>query len=177
MASNDAVRASRRPKNSSTKRRATCVESTRSAGAWKEPTLSEREWRSATEAALGANGSWTCTKSGGAVESASSIVREMSSGGAGIAPRRAPASGSSSPTPSTRTSPSGAEQLAGADQPPRVAHERRRVRRRQHHDAGGRRAASSPESASTKALTSCSSSQGYGETCAMEKRSGTAAEA
>ena len=37
--------------------------------------------------------------------------------------------------------------------------------------------ASSPDRASTKALTSCSSSQGYGETWAMEKRSGTAAEA
>ena len=135
MASKDAVRASRRPKNSSTKRRATCVESTRSAGEWKEPTLSEREWRSATEAALGANGSWTCTKSGGAVESASSIVREMSSGGAGIAPRRAPASGSSSPTPTTRTSPSGPNSSPDADQPPRVAHERGRARRREHDHA------------------------------------------
>ena len=67
VASNDALRASRRPKNSSTKRRATCVESTRSAGAWNVPTLSEREWRSATDDALGANGSWTWTKSSGAV--------------------------------------------------------------------------------------------------------------
>ena len=176
MASKDAVRASRRPKNSSTKRRATCVESTRSAGAWKEPTLSEREWRSATDAALGANGSWTCTKSGGAVDSASSIVREMSSGGAGIAPRRAPASGSSSPTPSTRTSPSGPN-----SSPERI---RRRESRTSAVECVGAStttrwpsAASSPDNASTNALTSCSSSQGYGETCAMEKRSGTAAEA
>ena len=107
VASNEALRASSRPKNSSTKRRATWVESTRSAGAWNVPTLSEREWRSATDDALGANGSWTWTNSIGAAVSASSIVREMSSGGAGIAPRRAPASGSSSPTPSTRTPPSG----------------------------------------------------------------------
>ena len=69
------MRASSRPKNSSTKRRATWVESTRSVGAWKEPTLSAREWRSATDAALGANGSCTCTKSSGASESTSSIVR------------------------------------------------------------------------------------------------------
>ena len=77
------MRASRRPKNSSTKRRATCVESTRSLGAWKEPTLSAREWRSATDDALGANGSCTCTKSSGASASASSIVRPMSTGGDG----------------------------------------------------------------------------------------------
>ncbi len=159
MAPKDAVRASRRPKNSSTKRRATCVESTRSAGAWKEPTLSEREWRSATDAALGANGSCTCTKSGGAVESASSIVREMSTGGAGIAPRRAPDSGSSSPTPSTRTSPSGPN-----SSPERIS--RRESRTSAVECVGAStttrwpRPASSPERASTKALTSCSSSQG-----------------
>ena len=133
--SKEALRASSRPKNSSTKRRATWVESTRSAGAWNVPTLSEREWRSATDDALGANGSCTCTKSGGAPESASSIVREMSTGGAGIAPRRAPASGSSSPTPSTRTSPSGPNSSPARIMPPRVAHERGIVGRREHHDA------------------------------------------
>ena len=47
VASKEAVRASRRPKNSSTTRRATWVESTRSAGAWNDPTFSAREWRSA----------------------------------------------------------------------------------------------------------------------------------
>ena len=69
------MRASRRPKNSSTKRRATWVESTRSVGAWKEPTFSAREWRSATDDALGANGSCTWTKSSGASASTSSTVR------------------------------------------------------------------------------------------------------
>ena len=135
MASNEALRASRRPKNSSTKRRATWVESTRSAGAWNVPTLSEREWRSATDDALGANGSWTWTNSIGAAVSASSIVREMSTGGAGIAPRRAPASGSSSPTPSTRTPPSGSNssplRMRRRDSP----HQRGIVRGREHHDA------------------------------------------
>ena len=39
---------------------------TRSAGAWNVPTLSAREWRSATDDVLGANGSCTWTKSNGA---------------------------------------------------------------------------------------------------------------
>ena len=47
------------------KRRATSVESSRSVGAWKVPTLSEREWRSAALEVLGANGSCTWTKSSG----------------------------------------------------------------------------------------------------------------
>ena len=174
VASNEALRASRRPKNSSTKRRATWVESTRSAGAWNVPTLSEREWRSATDDALGANGSWTWTNSIGAAVSASSIVREMSSGGAGIAPRRAPASGSSSPTPSTRTPPSGSNSSP------------LRMRRRDSRTSAGScegastttrcpEAACSAARARTKALTSCSSSQGYGVTWAMVRGSGKAA--
>ena len=81
------MRASRRPKNSSTKRRATWVESTRSVGAWKEPTLSAREWRSATDDVLGANGSCTWTKSSGAKPSTSSTVRPTSTGGDGAWPR------------------------------------------------------------------------------------------
>ncbi len=113
--------------------RATCVESTRSAGAWKVPTLSAREWRSATDPALGAHGSCTCTKSSGALLSASSIVRAMSTGGEGLMPLRL-ALNSSSPTPSTRTSPSGAKidsglLTSGPDQPPGLAHELRRARR------------------------------------------------
>ena len=170
--SNEALRASSRPKNSSTNRRATWVESTRSAGAWNVPTFSEREWRSATDDALGANGSCTCTKSGGAPESASSIVREMSTGGAGIAPRRAPDS-SSSPTPSTRTSPSGLN-----SSPARIC---RRDSRTSAGSCDGAStttrcpaAACSAASARTNALTSCSSSHGYGDTCAMEKDAGTA---
>ena len=58
-----AVRASRRPKKLSTKRRASSVESSRSVEAWNEPTFSAREWRSAALEVLGANGSCTCTKS------------------------------------------------------------------------------------------------------------------
>ena len=135
VASKDARRASRRPKNSSTKRRATCVESTRSAGKWKVPTLSARQWRSATEEALGANGSCTWTKSSGAASAASSIVREMSSGGAGTRRAAAPASGSSSPTAEHAHLAVGAEQLARADAPARLAHERGSARRREHHHA------------------------------------------
>ena len=46
------VRASRRPKKISTSGRATWVERTRSCGAWKVATLSEKEWRSAAEETL-----------------------------------------------------------------------------------------------------------------------------
>ena len=48
VAPNAAWRASRRPKTSVTSLRATCVATTRSAGAWNVPTFSAREWRSAT---------------------------------------------------------------------------------------------------------------------------------
>ena len=176
VASNDAVRASSRPKKRSTKRRATWVEITRSAGAWNVPTFSAREWRSATDAVLGANGSWTWTKSSGARLSTSSSVRATSSGGAGGVPRRDGASGSSSPTPSTRTSPSGSKKS-----PARIS---RRDSRTSSGDRDGAsttircpRAASPSASERTKALTSCSSSQGWGVTCAMAKRSLTSAEA
>ena len=43
-------------------------------GAWNEPTLRAREWRSATLEALGANGSCTSTTSIGSAVSTSSIV-------------------------------------------------------------------------------------------------------
>ena len=124
------------------------------------PTLSEREWRSATDDALGANGSWTWTNSIGAAVSASSIVREMSSGGAGIAPRRAPASGSSSPTPSTRTPPSGSN-----SSPARIRRRDSRTRPGSSATArarrrGGRPRPVRPPARATNALTSCSSSHG-----------------
>ena len=83
------MRASRRPKNSSMNRRATCVESTRSVGEWKLPTFSAREWRSAAADALGANGSCTCTRSSGATSSRRSIARLASSGSDTRPPRRA----------------------------------------------------------------------------------------
>ena len=128
-----------RPKNSSTNLRATWVLSTRSAGAWKEPTFSARLCRSATLPALGAHGSCTCTKSSGATDSTSSIVRAMSTGGAGLMPLR----------------PRGEQQLAdaehahaavgveqrlrllprGPDQLARLAHERGRPRRREQQHA------------------------------------------
>ena len=75
-----AVRASSRPKKISTSGRATCVESTRSDGSWKLPTLSERECRSATDAALGANGSWTWTMSKSTPPRRASRPLETSSG-------------------------------------------------------------------------------------------------
>ena len=109
-----------RPKKSSTNLRATWVLRTRSAGAWNEPTLSAREWRSATEPALGAHGSWTCTKSSGATISASSIVRAMSIGGAGAIPLR-PRANSNSPTPSTRTPPSGSNSACGISRADRIS--------------------------------------------------------
>jgi hypothetical protein len=175
VAPNDAVRASSRPKNSSTKRRATWVESTRSVGAWNEPMLSARLWRSATDDALGANGSWTCTKSSGASASTSSIVRETSTGGAGSPPRRC--SGSSSPTPSTRTPPSGSNSVFGVSRADRISRRDSRTSSRDRDGASTSircpRAASSPARSATNALTSCSSSHAWGVTCAIAYRSGT----
>jgi hypothetical protein len=109
-----------RPKKSSTNLRATWVLSTRSAGAWKEPTLSARLWRSATLPALGAHGSCTWTKSSGATPRTSSIVRAMSIGGAGLIPRRV-ALKSNSPTPSTRTPPSGSNRSSGTSRACRIS--------------------------------------------------------
>ena len=77
-----AMRASRRPKKLSTKRRASSVESSRSAEEWNEPTFSAREWRSAAFDVLGANGSCTWTKSSSTVPSSSSTVRATSIGSA-----------------------------------------------------------------------------------------------
>ena len=63
MAAKLALRPSRRPNSSSTSGRATWVDTNRSVGEWNVPTFSAREWRSAAEDALGANGSCTCTTS------------------------------------------------------------------------------------------------------------------
>ena len=167
VASKDAVRASRRPKKRSTKRRATCVEITRSVGAWNVPTLSAREWRSATEEALGANGSCTWTKSSGArvsdlLDRARDVERRR---GRRAAARRRQR-----------------QQLADAehgDAAVGVEQRRRRgsagaTRARASGERDGAststrcpRAASSADSARTNALTSCSSSQGYGVTWAI----------
>ena len=88
MAAKLAVRPSSRPNSSSTTLRATWVETKRSVVEWKVPTLSAREWRSAADAALGANGSCTCTKSSSTLSSRSSSVRDTSSGSDTEPPRR-----------------------------------------------------------------------------------------
>ena len=138
-----AMRASSRPKKLSTKRRASSVESRRSAEEWNEPTFSAREWRSAALEVLGANGSWTWTKSSSTVPSSSSTVRATSIGSA-AGRRRAPGTTSStSPTANTRGSPpsvpasSGRPRLAarGAQRAARVAHALLRARRRDDQHA------------------------------------------
>ena len=88
MAAKLAVRPSSRPNSSSTTLRAICVETKRSVVEWKVPTFSARECRSAADAALGANGSCTCTKSSSARSSRSSSVRDTSSGSDTEPPRR-----------------------------------------------------------------------------------------
>ena len=119
VASNDAVRASSRPKNSSTNRRATWVDSTRSVGAWKEPTLSARECRSATRRRARRERLVHVHEVERRDVSTSSIVRATSTGGAGNPPRRC--SGSSSPTPSTRTPPSGSNSVSGFSRAARIS--------------------------------------------------------
>jgi hypothetical protein len=159
VASNDAVRASSRPKNSSTTRRATWVDRVRSVGAWKEPTLSAREWRRAALEALGANGSCACTKSSAAAVNASSMVRATSTG-SDRAPRRADPTGSTSPTPSRR----GGSPGAGSSESPFATPVRmaRRDSRTSAEDLEGAtistrcpRSASRADSRSTYVLTSC----------------------
>ena len=83
-----AVRPSRRPKSSSTTLRAIWVDTKRSVVEWNVPTFRARECRSAAEAALGANGSCTCTKSSSARSRSSSRVRDTSSGSDTEPPRR-----------------------------------------------------------------------------------------
>ena len=120
------MRASMRENSSRDSGPVSWVESTRSVGAWKLPTLSAREWRRAALDALGANGSWTLTMSSGSAVSASSIVRATSTG-SDAARRRAGANGSTSPTPSTVGVALGVvEQLLGmrAQRAAAVAHQR-----------------------------------------------------
>ncbi len=153
MAWKVASRASMRPKNVSTKRRATCVDSTRSMGAWKVATLRPREWRSAAEDALGAHGSCTWTTSKPPRSKSSSTVRDTSTGSDGIA-RRGDSVGSSSPI-AIRSAGSASARSA-----------RRDSRTRSGEWLGATtvtrwpRARNSADSAATWPLTSCSSSQG-----------------
>ena len=133
------MRASRRPKNSSMNRRATCVESTRSVGEWKLPTFSAREWRSAAADALGANGSCTCTMSSGATLEQRGRSRALASSGSDTRPPRRAGAASVCIGASTRTSP-GANSDSGSrggrpDQAPRLAHQRARAAGREHEHA------------------------------------------
>jgi hypothetical protein len=109
-----AVRPSSRPKNSSTTRRTTWVESTRSVAEWKVPMFRARECRSAAAEALGANGSCTCTKSNGTLSRICSIVRETSTGTDTDPLRRAGGKGMLCPTPSTRQ-PGSSNTASGSD--------------------------------------------------------------
>ena len=171
------MRASSRPKNSSTNLRATCVESTRSAGAWKEPTFSAREWRSATEPALGAHGSCTWTKSSGAIVSTSSIVRAMSTGGAGLIAARG------CRRTAARRRRARARRRRGRTAPPAAPARPGSACRDSRTSSGERdgasnstrcpRSASSRETSAANVPTSFASSNGCGATWAMAKRSGT----
>ena len=115
--------------------RATWVETTRSVGAWKLPTLSAREWRSATLATLGANGSWTWQMSMPPWSNSSSIVRATSIGTAAPARVRPGSGGSASPTASTRGEPSSDRSSPAWTAAPALAHEVLRARRRDDQDA------------------------------------------
>ncbi len=101
--------------------------------------MSARLCRRATLPALGAHGSCTCTKSSGATDSTSSIVRAMSIGGAGAIPLR-PA-GEQQLADAQHAHPAvGVEQqlrllARGADQLARLAHERGLARGGEQQDA------------------------------------------
>ena len=156
-----AVRPSRRPNSRSTIGRATWVESSRSVAEWKVPTFSAREWRSAADDALGANGSCTCTKSSSARSSSSSIVRDTSTGSATEPPRR---NGRLWPTPSTDAQPSSANTASGSERAALILARPSRTSSRESDGATTTtrcpRAQSRSESRSTNSFTSWCCSQG-----------------
>ena len=180
-----AVRASSRPKKISTRGRATWVERMRSLGSWKLPTLSEREWRSATEAALGANGSctWTMSSSTPPSSSSSGRLRSIGTGAArgagprGIARLEPTASTGGPPSPpalSPFQEPSNS--AAGRSRAARIT---RRDSRTADREAAGAatttlcpRSARPAETRATNSLTSCGAPHGWGLTWAIERRSG-----
>jgi hypothetical protein len=84
----------------------------RSVVEWNVPTLSACECRSAADAALGANGSWTCRKSSSASSSSSSSVLDTSSGSDTDPPLR---KGSDCPTASIEAQPSSAQSASGSE--------------------------------------------------------------
>ena len=92
--------------------RATCVETKRSVVEWKLPTFSARECRSAADAALGAKGSCTCTKSSSARSSRSSRVRDTSSGSDTEPPRL---KGSDCPTATSEAQPGSSKIASGSE--------------------------------------------------------------
>ena len=136
------------------------------------PTFSACEWRSAAEDALGANGSWTWTKSSSARSSSSSSVRETSSGSETEPPRR---NGSDCPTASTEALPGSAKSASGFDASAWTFARPSRTSSRESDGATTTtrwpRAQSSSESRSTKRLTSWCCSHGHGVTCAIENGS------
>ena len=141
-------------------------------GAWKLPTFSAREWRSATLEALGANGSCTLTTSSASTLSASSIVRATSTGSE-AARRRVGENGSTSPTPRTTGSPAASSSSSSGRL--RIA---RRLSRTSESDWEGAtistrcpRSASCAETRATYWLTSLSTSQANGVTWAMARPS------
>ena len=145
--------------------RATCVDTKRSVVAWNVPTLSAREWRSAAEAALGANGSCTWMKSSSACSSSPSRVVETSSGRDTDPPRR---NGSDCPTAIIEAQP-GAAQIAFGSW--RIALTVARPSLISSRESEGAitatrwpREQSSSESRSTKRFTSWCCSQGQGVT-------------
>jgi hypothetical protein len=165
-----AVRPSRRPNSSSTRGRATCVETKRSVVEWKVPTLSAREWRSAADDALGANGSWTCTKSRSASSSSSSSVLDTSSGSDTEPPRL---KGRLWPTASRVAQPGWSKRASGSSF---IALTIARPSRTSSRESDGAitatrwpRLQSSSESRSTKRFTSWCCSHGHGVTWAIEK--------
>ena len=121
VAANAAVRPSRRPNSRSTSGRATWVDTNRSVGEWNVPTFSAREWRSAALAALGANGSCTCTKSSSArsmklLDRARHVQRQRHRAAAaeGQALARRPARSRSPPRRTRRRGPSASRGSAPA---------------------------------------------------------------
>ena len=142
------MRASSRPKKISTSGRATWVESTRSLGSWKLPTLSDCEWRSAVEATLGANGSCTWTMSNvdaaeQALEGAPDVERHRRAARPRAGRQRQPGADREHRRPAVAgalAAPAALEQGAGpleraVDQPPRLADGAARLRRRRDDDA------------------------------------------
>ena len=153
-------------------RRATWVDRNRSVAPWKLPTLSAREWRSAAEAALGANGSCTCTKSSSVRSRKSSSVRDTSSGSATDPPRR---NGRLCPTATSDAQPGSANTASWSRLCSSIRARPSRTSSRESEGATTTtlcpREHSSSESRSTKRLTSWCCSHGYGVTCAMRSRS------